>query len=73
MALQAERYGALMTVFLAHSELTAVTWWGVSDAHTHLNSGPDFWRSDAPLLFDRQGAPKASFRAVLEAARSSRP
>lgn len=62
---QAKRYRALMDVFLAHPEVSAVTWWGVSDAHTHLNSGWDWWRSDQPLLFDRQQSPKASYWVLV--------
>jgi endo-1,4-beta-xylanase len=68
LAAQGARYRALMTVFLAHPEVTAVTWWGLSDAHTYLNSGWDFWRNDQPLLFDAKRRPKPSYWAVLEAA-----
>lgn len=65
---QGQRYKALMGVFLAHPELSAVTWWGISDRHTSLNEGWDWWRSDQPLLFDQQQRPKPGYRAVLEAA-----
>lgn len=68
LKLQAERYGELFGVFLKHPELTAVSWWGISDAHTHLNSGLNFWRSDRPLLFDTQQQSKAAYWAVLNAA-----
>lgn len=65
---QGERYKTLMGVFLVHPELSAVTWWGISDLHTSLNEGWDWWRNDQPLLFDRQLRPKPGYRAVLEVA-----
>jgi endo-1,4-beta-xylanase len=68
-ARQAARYQALMTLVLAHPEVSAVTWWGVSDGHTWLNEYENWWRRDRPLLFDAQGQAKASYWAVLRAAR----
>ena len=68
LRLQGARYQALMRVLLAHPEVTAVTWWGLSDAHTYRNTGWNFWRSDQPLLFDALGIPKPAFWAVLSAA-----
>ncbi|WP_326942296.1 endo-1,4-beta-xylanase [Actimicrobium sp. GrIS 1.19] len=68
LAEQGKRYKALMQVFLAHRELTAVTWWGVADDHTSRNSGWDWWRRDQPLLFDKKQRPKAGYWSVLEAA-----
>ena len=68
LAEQGKRYKALMQVFVAHRELTAVTWWGVADDHTSRNSGWDWWRSDQPLLFDKEQRPKVGYWAVLEAA-----
>jgi endo-1,4-beta-xylanase len=67
LAKQAELYGKLMKIFLAHADLSAVTWWGISDAHTHLNSGWSWWRSDKPLLFDSQQRAKSAYWAVLNA------
>ena len=64
---QAARYAELMDVFLRHAELTAVTFWGISDAHTHLTSGWEWWRSEKPLLFDDTQQPKPAFWAVLQA------
>ena len=68
LPLQGQRYEALMRVFLSHPELTSVTWWGISDSHTSRNSGWDWWRSDAPLLFDSQQQPKPGYWGVLKAA-----
>ena len=67
-AMQAARYQALMELVLAHPDVTAVTWWGASDAHTWLNEHELWWRSDQPLLFDKYQQPKASYWAVMKAA-----
>lgn len=69
LAKQGERYGEIFKVFLAHPELSAVTWWGASDAHTWLNRGWDWWRSDQPLLFDGELRAKPGFWAVLGVAK----
>ncbi len=45
--------------------LTHVTYWGVSDDHTWLNSWP-VGRKNHPLLFDRQHQPKPALKAILE-------
>lgn len=68
-ARQAARYQALMTLVLAHPDVSAVTWWGVSDGHTWLNEYENWWRRDRPLLFDAQGRAKSSYWAVLRAIR----
>jgi endo-1,4-beta-xylanase len=70
---QGKRYKELMSVFLRHPEVTSVTWWGVSDAHTSRNAYWDWWRSDQPLLFDRQQRPKPGFWGIVEAAHSLPP
>ena len=68
LELQSRRYGELMTAFLAHPELRAVTLWGISDSHTWLNHGEYEGRNDSPLLFDRQQRPKPAFHSMLNAA-----
>jgi endo-1,4-beta-xylanase len=73
LPLQGQRYEALMKVFLSHPELTSVTWWGISDAHSSRNAGWDWWRSDAPLLFDSQQHPKPGYWGVLKAAQGFSP
>lgn len=65
LALQGQRYGELMRLFLAHRELTAVTWWGVADDHTWLNVGNDVPGDDQPLLFDRLQRPKPAYWETL--------
>lgn len=66
LELQAQRYAELMRVFLAHPEVDSVTWWGISDAHTHLTQGLEWWRREKPLLFDDEQEPKAAFWEVLK-------
>jgi endo-1,4-beta-xylanase len=65
LTLQAQRYGALMALFLAHRDVTGVTWWGVADDHTWLNVGSDLPGDDQPLLFDRLQEPKPAFWEIL--------
>ena len=65
LELQGQRYADLMRLFLAHRELTAVTWWGVADDHTSLNNGDDVPSDDQPLLFDRRQQPKPAYWGVL--------
>lgn len=65
LALQGQRYGALMAMFLTHREVSAVTWWGVADDHTWLNTGNDVPGDDQPLLFDRLQQPKPAYWATL--------
>jgi alpha-ketoglutarate-dependent taurine dioxygenase len=67
LALQGRRYGELMRLFLAHHELTAVTWWGVSDNHTSLNAAGAGEGDDQPLLFDRTRHEKPAYQQVLRA------
>jgi endo-1,4-beta-xylanase len=62
----AKRYAELFRVFLKHrNELDRVTFWGVTDGDSWLNSRG---RVNHPLLFDRNGRPKAAFAAVLQSA-----
>jgi endo-1,4-beta-xylanase len=65
----AKRYSDLFGVFLKHRGVLArVTFWGVTDASSWLNSWPVRGRTSYPLLFDRDGRPKAAFDAVINAA-----
>lgn len=62
----AARYAEVFTVFRDKAAaLTQVTFWGVSDDRTWLNTWPLSRRND-PLLLDRNLQPKAAFRAILE-------
>jgi endo-1,4-beta-xylanase len=65
----ARRYGALFEAFVqAGNRIRRVTFWGVHDGASWLNNWPVPGRSAYPLLFDRKGAPKPAFDAVLPSA-----
>jgi beta-glucosidase len=65
----AQRYAELFAVFMKHrGEIERVTFWGVTDGDSWRNDWPMRGRTDYPLLFDRNGAPKPAFVAVLHTA-----
>jgi endo-1,4-beta-xylanase len=69
----AKRYAGLFEVFLKHpGVITRVTFWGVTDGDSWLNNWPVRGRTSYPLLFDRSGAPKPAFDAVVRAAKAGR-
>jgi endo-1,4-beta-xylanase len=57
-------YRSIVGLCVAEPRCDAVTFWGVSDAHSWIDAqfGPD-----DPLLFDEQYAPKPAFFGVLDA------
>ncbi len=63
---QAQQYGRLFDIFRRHAEvILRVSFWNLHDGDSWLNDFP--WkRTNHPLLFDRQQAPKPAFKAVLE-------
>jgi len=62
-----KRYAELFAVFLKHrTEMSRVTFWGVTDRDSWLNNWPVPGRTNYPLLFDRNGKPKPAFDAVIE-------
>jgi len=61
---QALTYRALFNAF-DRSSVTSVTFWGIADNHTWLNSFP-VNRMNHPLLFDRSGNPKWAFWTVVD-------
>ncbi len=75
---QAAQYGALFKVFRDESgapgssragqpgRLTGVTFWGIADDHTWLDSFPVAGRKNWPLLFDTSQKPKPAFWAVAK-------
>jgi endo-1,4-beta-xylanase len=70
----ARRYADLFQVFLKHrGTVDRVTFWGVGDGDSWLNNWPMRGRTNYPLLFDRQDAPKPAFDAVLQTARQVVP
>jgi endo-1,4-beta-xylanase len=66
LSAQATLYRALFNAFNRPS-VTSITFWGVADDHTWLNSFP-VNRTNRPLLFDTAGNPKAAFWAVSDPA-----
>jgi endo-1,4-beta-xylanase len=63
----AARYADIFGIFLRHRQtLGRVTFWGVTDGHSWLNNFPVPGRVNYPLLWDRQGRPKAAFHAVVK-------
>lgn len=62
----AARYAEVFKVFHEKaSVLSQITFWGISDDRTWLNTWPLSRRND-PLLLDRNHQPKAAFKAILE-------
>jgi endo-1,4-beta-xylanase len=67
----AKRYADLFAVFVKHRDaIERVTFWGVTDGDSWRNGWPVRGRTDYPLLFDRSGAAKPAFEAVIQAARA---
>jgi len=65
----ASRYADLFRVFVQHRDvITRITFWGVTDGDSWLNNFPAPGRTNYPLLFDREGKPKAAFDSVLATA-----
>jgi endo-1,4-beta-xylanase len=59
---QKAAYKSIVAVCLAEPRCEAVTFWGVSDAHTWITG-------DTPLLFDLQYSAKPAYAGVLDALR----
>lgn len=67
----ADAYRQAFEMFLRHKDVIGrVTFWGSHDGESWLNNFPVPGRTDYPLLFDRQGRPKAAFFAVQKAAQA---
>jgi len=65
----AKAYGDLFSLFMKYkSNITRVTFWGLNDGQSWLNNFPVRGRTNYPLLFDRQFAPKPAFYAVIKTA-----
>jgi endo-1,4-beta-xylanase len=65
----AKRYADLFGVFVRHGEeIERVTFWGVTDGDSWLNTWPVRGRTSYPLLFDRNGQAKPAFDAVIKTA-----
>lgn len=61
-------YGRLFQLFVKHRrQIGRVTFWGVEDGVSWLNNWPVRGRTNYPLLFDRDYAPKKAFYSVVDA------
>jgi len=61
-------YASLFKLFLQHrSDIGRITFWGVEDGASWLNNWPVRGRTNYPLLFDRNYAPKKAFYSVIKA------
>lgn len=67
LAAQARAYADVFSACLEVSACKGITMWGISDAHTWLDTQPffEFYAPNQPLLFDAQGLPKPAYDAVL--------
>lgn len=62
----ATRYAALFTLYRKNkANITSVTFWGISDDKTWLNSEPVAGRDDYPLLYDRTHQAKAARASIM--------
>jgi endo-1,4-beta-xylanase len=62
----ADQYAQAFALFRRHAKaISRITFWGLHDGRSWLNHWPRR-RTNHPLLFDRQGAPKPAFSAVLQ-------
>jgi xylan 1,4-beta-xylosidase len=64
----ASDYETLFKLFLHYrAQIGRVTFWGVGDGVSWLNDWPIRGRTNYPLLFDRNYAPKKAFYSVIDA------
>jgi endo-1,4-beta-xylanase len=64
---QAEQYARLFRIFMESDAVSRVTFWGLHDGLSWLNTWPGV-RTNHPLLFDRACHPKPACAAVLATA-----
>lgn len=63
----AKAYESLFKILIKHRDkVDRVTFWGVSDDASWLNDFPIKGRTNYPLLFDRQHAPKAAYFRLMD-------
>ncbi len=60
---QTRLFRELFEMFVQHDSLKSVTTWGLTDQDSWLNGFP-IRRTNAALLFDREGRPKDGLRAI---------
>jgi endo-1,4-beta-xylanase len=60
------RYADLFSEFVKHrTQITRVTFWGVTDGDSWLNNWPIRGRTNYPLLFDRNCQRRPAFESVI--------
>ncbi|HWR13376.1 MAG TPA: endo-1,4-beta-xylanase [Terriglobales bacterium] len=65
----AKRYADLFGIYYKYrGTVDRVTFWGVTDKESWKNNWPIRGRTNYPLLFDREGKPKAAFDSVIKTA-----
>ena len=65
----AKRYADLFAIYVKHADIIArVTFWGVTDGDSWLNSWPVRGRTSHPLLFDRNCQIKPAYTSVIKTA-----
>ncbi|MGB2758775.1 MAG: endo-1,4-beta-xylanase [Maribacter stanieri] len=68
----AQRYKDIFSLFKKHSDkISRVTFWGINDGVSWLNSWPIEDRTNYPLLFDRKYNRKPAYYSVLEVSKDS--
>jgi len=66
MAMQDELYDKIFTILRKNKDkISSVTFWGLNDGVSWLNGFP-VKRKNYPLLFDRDGKPKAAYERVAK-------
>jgi endo-1,4-beta-xylanase len=69
----ARRYAEIFDIFVKYrASIGRVTFWGVTDGGSWLNNFPIRGRTNYPLLFDREGKPKAAFFSVIGTAKGAK-
>ncbi len=67
---QAERYGTFFEVLLRNRDMVErVTFWGIGDGESWLNTYPVHGRTAYPMPFDRNFEPKPAHAKILEVGR----
>lgn len=65
--LLAKRYADIFSVYCKYAgSIRRVTFWGLTDNGSWLNSFPVKGRTDFPMLFDRSYQPKLAFHSVVK-------
>ncbi len=64
---QADKYKQIFDIFrLNKGKISSVTFWGLADNYTWLDSFHVPNRKDYPLLYDQKLEPKAAFHAITD-------